>query len=183
MQVDRVALISICQQFGPLLHVPDGLDGVKVLWALAGNESDFGTNCSPRHESGYCPISKGHYAAAIAGLTRQFGCLAHCSFGAWQVMLCNCPGFTPLELLQDLDKQVQATVGFLNRAIFDGQGARSLAEIGDAFNAGNFRDLKIRAAALGVPLATLEGNPFEMAKMADAAYMDKLVKNYAVEMG
>lgn len=182
MNVTRTQLIAACQRYGPLVRVPAGIDGTRLLWGLSGNESSFGQNCAPRHEPGYCPISNGRYAAMMTSLTNQWGCLAHMSFGCWQVMLVNCMGFSPLELLHDLDAQAEACVGFLNRRIFDEQHAATLAEIGDAYNHGNCRDLVSRASELGIPETELERRPDEMAKMTAAAYMTRLAKNYTVPM-
>jgi len=63
------------------------LDPVKILWAFAGVESSFGLQSNPRHENGYC--YNGRYFDAM--LTDKWGCLAHCSYGPWQVMFTNFP--------------------------------------------------------------------------------------------
>lgn len=139
MKVDREILGMFCRKLGPFLKAPEGLDATQLLWAIAGNESSFGGNISPRHEPGYC--YKGHYFSADA--TKQYGCLAHCSFGPWQIMAPNAMGFSPVELVSDLETCGMATVAFLNREILGRQGAQTLDEIGDAYNSGNFRDHNI----------------------------------------
>jgi len=182
MNITRQQLIAACQRYGPLVRVPAAIDGTRLLWGLSGNESSFGQNCAPRHEAGYCPISSGRYSGMVHSLTNQWGCLAHMSFGCWQVMLVNCIGFSPLELLHDVDAQAQAVVGFLNRRIFDEQHASTLAEVGDAYNHGNFRDLVSRAEGLGISEGVLLTRPDEMAKIFAGGYMARLAKNYTVPM-
>jgi hypothetical protein len=132
-------LVRACELYGPLVKVPPGLDGVLLLWALSGNESSYAANCGPRHEPIYCT---GKYAAApaVVQLTKRFGHDAHCSFGPWQLLLVNAPGYVPAELRDDINKCAEATVGFLNRETFARQHAQTLAHIGDAYNSGNFRD-------------------------------------------
>lgn len=110
----------------------------QILWAFAGVESSFGQNFAPRHESSYCRRGK-YYDAA---LTREHGCLAHCSFGPWQVMFPNFPtGTTPHDLLDELagpELGVKAAIRRINLALR--QGASDLAQLADAYNSGNFRD-------------------------------------------
>ena len=43
-----------CRISGPdLAGLPRGVDGAQLLWAMAGNESSFGVNCTPRHEPAF----------------------------------------------------------------------------------------------------------------------------------
>jgi hypothetical protein len=143
VRVDRITLADICRQYGPkIILLPAGVDGPTLLWAMAGVESGFGENCVPRHEPEYCPqilwhkhLSPEGEAEYIQrsgmysrdqgqpGLFARFGCLACCSFTPWQIMAVHAalgmdgPQITPLELLNDLDKGVQAVVAFLNKKI------------------------------------------------------------------
>jgi hypothetical protein len=155
VKVDTQIIATLCRQYGPALNVPIGINGVCLLWALAGNESSFGASCAPRHELGYC---YGH-KYFDASYTHEWGCLAHCSFSPWQIMATNAKGFTPLELLDDPEKAIQATVGFLNRQILGAEKAATLSEIADAYNSGNWRDAIV---------------PQE--------YIDRLIKNCGVAM-
>lgn len=157
MRVDSNVLAQLCKTYGPQLNVPPSLNGAQLLWALSGNESSFGSNCNPRHEPGYCPIMHGHYAPAIATLTRDFGCLAHCSYGPWQIMACNASGFTPLDLL-DPDKAAHATVNFLNREILGRQKATTLEQIADAYNSGNWSDANVPTAYIEKFVASYRQN-------------------------
>jgi hypothetical protein len=99
------------------------LDRTKLLWAIAGVESSFGLHCYPRHEPGYC--FGGKYFDRER--SEEWGCLAHCSYGPWQVMFTHFPfGVSPLSLVWDTDGSIAAEIGIrgaidvLNRAIADG---------------------------------------------------------------
>ena len=112
-----------------------GVDPVKLLWGIAGVESTYGLNSNPRHENGYC--YNGRYFDAK--LTDEWGCLAHCSFGPWQVMFPNFPnGVSAISLLPQGDGHVaadlsaMAAVAILNQAI--ARGARNLSDIVIAYN-------------------------------------------------
>ncbi len=158
---DEVA--AACRKWGTSLELqrcPD-VDGVPLLWALAGNESSFGANSKPRHELGFC---KGRYAEnpKVQDLTKRFGHAAHCSFGCTQVMLVNVPGdVVDLGAFDTAEGCIATTVIFLNEVILGRQGARTLEQIGDAYNSGNFRDME----SAGVK-----------------AYVAELRVNYAVRM-
>jgi hypothetical protein len=111
------------------------VDPVKLLWAIAGVESNFGQNSAPRHEQGYC--YGGRYFNVLA--TNDIGCLAHCSYGPWQVMYANFPKLTDPRSLIPFDDgtlsaelSVRAAISVLNRAI--SRGAKSLAELVIAYN-------------------------------------------------
>lgn len=138
MSVPRERIAELCQQYGSVMNgvLPKDIDGAQLLWALAGNESSYGDNCSPRHEPGYCYITHGGYSKnpSIVEMTEDWGCLAHCSLGPWQLMADNILGFTPMEILCDPEKACLATVGFLKRAVLP--MAQSLDDIGHFYNAG-----------------------------------------------
>jgi hypothetical protein len=111
------------------------LDPSKLLWAFAGVESSFGQNSHPRHEQGYC--YNGRYFQQKA--TEQWGCLAHCSYGPWQVMFDHFPnGVTPIALLPQGDGHVaadlsaMACVAILNQAL--ARGAKTLTDLAMAYN-------------------------------------------------
>lgn len=112
-----------------------GVDPVKLLWAIAGVESSFGENSYPRHEQGYC--FHGRYYDPKA--TAEWGCLAHCSYGPWQVMFDHFPPtISPIGLLVQgdgsgaADASCQAAIGVLNAAI--ARGAKSLFDLVIAYN-------------------------------------------------
>jgi hypothetical protein len=133
MVVDQKTLAGLCRTYGAfLLNLPADVEGPKLLWALAGNESDFGSNAVPRHEQGYC--YGGRYFDH--NLTKQFGCHAHCSYGPFQIMAEFAPGFTVTELNEDAEKATQASLGFLNRKL-EHFKPKLLDEIGEIWNTGH----------------------------------------------
>lgn len=135
MKVAPEIVAALCRKHGADLFTPASwqgtpLDKVSLLWAIAGNESAFGLNCTPRHEDGYC--YKGRYFDSER--TRQWGCLAHCSYGPWQAMFSDfAVGVSPLSLMWEIDGRVAAETGLLgairvlNHAI--SHGAAKLADI------------------------------------------------------
>jgi hypothetical protein len=140
VQIASEILASLCREragdvLSPLVWRDMSFDKTKLLWGLCGVESSFGFNCNPRHELGYCFGSR--YFNPLT--TSQWGCLAHCSYGPWQVMYGNFPkGVSPLSLVWDSDGRVaselciRAAIGVLNRAI--GRGAKGFAELVVAYN-------------------------------------------------
>lgn len=111
------------------------ISGRKLLWGLAGVESTFGQFSNPRHENSYCFAGR-YYDPA---LTAEWGCLAHCSYGPWQVMFSNFPkGVSPISLLPQADGHVaadlslMACVALLNQAL--ARGAKTLIDLVTAYN-------------------------------------------------
>lgn len=133
-------LAALCRKWAPELFTPTNwqgtpLDKVRLLWGICGVESSFGANCNPKHEAGYC--FGGKYFNPVA--TRSWGCLAHCSFGPWQVMYANFPyGVSPLSLMWDEDGRVpselciRGATGVLNKII--ARGVRNLSDIVIGYN-------------------------------------------------
>jgi len=131
---------ALCRKHAPDLFTPTSwqgtpLDKVRLLWAISGVESSFGLNCNPRHEHGYC--FGGRYLDPER--TREWGCLAHCSYGPWQVMFPHFPlSVSPLSLMWDTDGRVAAeqclvgAIKVLNVAI--AHGAKNLGDIVIAYN-------------------------------------------------
>lgn len=140
MKVGSDVVAALCRKHADGLLTPVNwqgtpLDKVRLLWGIAGVESSFGLNCNPRHEAGYCYGGK-YFNPALSG---EWGCLAHCSYGPWQVMLANFPvGVSPLALLWLEDGRVASeacilgAVRVLNRAI--ASGVRNLGDIVVAYN-------------------------------------------------
>jgi hypothetical protein len=140
VKVDPEIVAALCRKHAPDLLTPVSwqgtpLDKVRLLWGIAGVESSFGLNCNPRHEQGYC------YGARYFNPhhTSEWGCLAHCSFGPWQVMFSNFPeGVSPLALVWLMDGRVASeacllgAIRTLNRAI--AAGTRNLGDVVIAYN-------------------------------------------------
>src|SRR6185437_2959221 len=146
-------IAALCRVHGPKLSVLAPLDGERVLWALAGCESDFGVYGLPKHEDGYCA---GH-RYDIPALTKRWGCAAHCSYGPWQVMFAHLDYLLPSpqrdpsllifaagdagpKFAATADYLCAATAQFLAAEILGRQKASTLAEIAKAYNHGNWAD-------------------------------------------
>ena len=136
MAFPTYTIVALCQKYGPSLKLPPGIDGAKLLYALAGNESSFGANCTPRHEPAY--DVGGHYAdsSVCRPLLAQFGSAAACSYGPWQLLLANAPQCTPTELMSDADAACAATVAFLNSYVLGLRKAQTVAQIAEIYNSG-----------------------------------------------
>jgi hypothetical protein len=147
-------IAAACQTGTPLGPLPEGVYGPQLLWAIAGNESSFGFNCTPRYEQAF--DFGGPYADAA--LLNRFGRAAACSYGPWQIMFCNCPqDYMPADM-QDLNKATLATVLFLNRQL-ERYCPSSLSSIAAIWNG---------------------GNPSAIARASVANYSANLAKNYLV---
>lgn len=126
-----------CRNFGKSVGpLPDGVDAAQLLWAMAGVESSFGLNCQPRHEPAY--DVGGHYAthAPMPGLLMNYGAAAACSYGPWQVMLCEAPPGTAPTSFDFLDNCGRITIADLNRKLRMFRPV-NLAQIGECWNAGH----------------------------------------------
>lgn len=128
---DKFELADACRLYGrQIQYLHPSVNGIHLLWALAGNESSFGANDVPRHEAGYCRGGK----YFDKDLTAKYGCWAHCSYGFSQIMFANAArlGFQmPALLAQDLKTQMLATVAMLETPPFHG---KLLPEIGRLWN-------------------------------------------------
>ena len=128
---------AMCEKYGPQVGpLPTGVDGAQLLWAMSGNESGFGTNCTPRHEKAF--DAGGIYGshAPMPSLIALYGSpAAASSYGPLQVMLCNAGGLAPAGF-DDIDQAFAASVSYLNTLLrrFKPQ---SLDEIGECWNAGH----------------------------------------------
>jgi hypothetical protein len=121
------------------------LDGPGVMYAFALTESihrgDL-LDCTPRFEPAYFSgrYSKEKHQAELNALYGPDGAK---SYGNWQVMLVNAPGFKPSEFT-DPEKGALAFLGYMNRYLAGqanlGRAPRTLGELGDMYNSGNCRD-------------------------------------------
>ncbi len=129
-------VLAACQKYGPLLLVPSDLDGIRVMAAIAQVESTMGMNCGPRFEEAYFDGGK-FCGPEQKHLNDEFGYDAASSFGPWQLMFINCPGYTPDELKKDLNCCARAFVAHFNNYVIRGKGAKTLEEIGMVWNGGH----------------------------------------------
>lgn len=129
---------AFCAQWAPSLQgaLPASVDPTKLLWAFAGNESSFGENCTPRHEPAYDEGGLYSSAPSQAPLLKAFGSAGACSYGPFQIMLCNCPaGTTPDEMAQ-LDIAFMVSVNFMKKQ-FLRFGPIDVYSCGAIWNAGH----------------------------------------------
>lgn len=140
--------LAACRKYGPLLKVEFPLKSYEVMLAIGAVESGggmlaaIGHDCGPRHEPAY--DSGGHVwqnSLEQQKLVGQYGSAAACSYGPWQVMFINCPGFTPSELETDLEANARCFVAYFNSYVIKARGAKTLVEIGQVYNGGHiFKD-------------------------------------------
>ena len=134
----ELEVVPKCHKWGgSLLLDGTGLDGAKLLWAISGRESTFGTNIKPRFEASYAK----NVSPQMIALRSRLGDASACSFGPWQLMAVNVtPFLESVEQFADLDFCAAQTVNHINIAILRAQGAKTLTQIADAYNSGNFHD-------------------------------------------
>lgn len=166
MNFTRLQIADACRAYGSqITGLPEGVDGVQLLWAMSGNESSFGANCTPRHEpaydlGGFIYEANTPDAQRLRNLVEEFGSLAASSFGPWQIMFINCPpNYIPSDM-DDLDKAAVATVLFLNRQLNRFKPS-TLRSIGAIWNG---------------------GNPGALKRPEVQVYADRLERNYAVPL-
>ncbi len=139
----KIEVLASCAKYGPVLKVPSGLDGERVMIAMAANESGggdvkfVGNDCGPRHEPAY-DVGGSVWASSPAqrSLVAQYSRNGASSFGPWQTMLINCPGFTPAELETNLDDCARSFVSHFNSYVAHFE-PKNLTEIGQIWNLGH----------------------------------------------
>lgn len=137
MNFTKQDVLAACAKYGPLLTVPDGLDGVRVMAAIASNESTFGMYCGPRHESAF--DTGGQWCVGYQlSLVQQYGSAAACSYGPWQMLFAN---FSAADLptveAGTLDMFAQEFLWHFNAYVMGCRKPTSLDEIGMVWNAGH----------------------------------------------
>jgi hypothetical protein len=135
MKLAPEIVAELCRKYAGVVLTPANwqgtpLDKVRLLWGIAGVESSFGERSNPHHDASYCVGGRW----VDKDKTHAWGCLAHCSYGPWQVEFPNFPvGVSPLSLMWSMDGRIaselclSAAVRVLNRAI--APGAQKLADI------------------------------------------------------
>lgn len=148
--VTRSDCNRLCLKYGPFLQVAGLLDpwgnkmsGSQMLLALAGRESSFGHNITPRYEPAYDIGGPYGNSSSQVALLEKYGRLAASSFGLLQLMACNARGFTPIQLATNVEDAMRASVDRLNYYVIGHQKADTLEKICDAWNTGNFKDRNI----------------------------------------
>lgn len=167
----RPVLQACYREGGQILGLVDdaghAVDGVRLLWALAGIESDYGRLAEyARHEPAYMPGGRYYQQAfALRQAWARWGVLAACSFGAFQIMHATARelGYDgPPHGLIDHETCARWARTLIVRRFIDGHGATTLRSIFDAYNSGTHRDGVVPAdyirkglAAYGQPLPAL----------------------------
>ena len=113
-----------------------GVETAQMWWAMAGVESSFGMNCTPRHEPAFDVGGVYGSGPIMKPLLAKFGRAAACSYGPWQLMFCNAPDYLAPADFDDLEEAARASASYLtllNRRY----GIGSLAEVGECWNGGH----------------------------------------------
>jgi hypothetical protein len=134
---DKATIAALSEKYGPMLLVDPDIDAGALMYAIAGRESSFGHDFIPRHEPAYDVGGAYANAPTQAKLLQLYGRAAACSYGPWQVMLDNCAGFTPNDLLNP-ENGARAFVHFLNGYVIATRHAHTIEQIAQTYNSGNF---------------------------------------------
>lgn len=129
-------MLGACKNYAPLLPEMAGVDPVRLLAALAMNESTVGMNCGPKHEDTW--DVGGRYASdpVQAKNLEMFPYTAAMSYGPWQIMFYNAPGYTPTELNTQLLLVTRATIAYLSKQIQRWK-ITTVQQIGEMWNWGH----------------------------------------------
>jgi hypothetical protein len=132
----KADVIAACNQYGPLLHVPPGVDGIRCMIALASNESSLGANCGPRPE----PFYQHSQQLLQMNLNTEYGEIAWSSHGPFQMMFVNFSVETQAAIAKGtvtLQDYAVEFVRFFNFYVIGVRKASTLAEIGEVWNLGH----------------------------------------------
>jgi len=136
-------LTAAIARYAPDLHVPEGINAIALLRALASQEtSDPSRTRSSKHENSYCYGGRYH-TSALRQVEWKYGCAVHSSWSPWQIMYATAAlrGFEgdPVEL-RDPMVAGQYVVAELNERVFDLLQDVKLQDIFDEWNSGTARD-------------------------------------------
>lgn len=134
------------------------VNAIGLMRAICQNETSGGARWGATyHEAAYCyggPYYKGDGPGGRPGddvlrdLTKAWGCLAHQSFGPWQVLYITAyeHGFREDPVLLRLPHVcAEFLVKILNRRLFDKMAGATLEDALDAWNSGQARDANVPA--------------------------------------
>ncbi len=150
----RPVLQACYREGGQILGLVDdagrAVDGVRLLWAIAGIESDYGRLADyARHEPAYMPGGR-YYQQAFAQRQAwaRWGVLAACSFGPFQIMHATARelGFdgSPA-LLMEPQTCAEWARRLIVRRFIESHGATTLRHVLDSYNSGTYRDANVPA--------------------------------------
>ncbi len=135
-------VLALCRTYGPLLQLDEdsGIDGPRLMAAIAWCESSSGQNMTPRYEAAYDIGGAYSENSPQKELLALWGKQAAYTYGPWQMLPCNARGFSPKELFEDNEKCALAFVGFFNRYVAGFRRASTLDQIFQTYNSGHFTD-------------------------------------------
>jgi hypothetical protein len=162
---DMVAAIAEAIELWSLqLRAPRAISRTALMRAIADVETRGGERWGATlHESAYCYGGKYYQMSAeLRRLSHPWGCLAHSSFGPWQIMFITAHenGFSddPVRL-RDPMIGAEYLTKILNKRVFDKLPDATPEDAFDAWNSGRARDAMI---------------PTDYIKKAKAAYLSHL---------
>jgi hypothetical protein len=157
LSMPRTELARLCRIYGAGLQhdlalTDDGcgkpIDGPRLLWAMAGQESSFGSNMKPRFEPAYYMGGRYWNAQTPGGKEVRDGVALYgrdfaCSYGPLQILAVNAKGHSPMELGSDPEKALAAACAMLRLVVLQRQKASTIGEICDCWNTGNDKDKNV----------------------------------------
>lgn len=141
----KAAISEAVEHWAPSLRAPAGVNPIALMRAIADNETEGGARWGATlHEPAFCYGGKYYIASAeLHRLSIPWGCLAHSSFGPWQILFITAHenGFSddPVRL-RDPMTGAEYLTKILNRRVFDRLPDASPEDAFDAWNSGRARD-------------------------------------------
>jgi len=139
------AISKAIEHWASSLRVPAGVNPIALMRAICDNETNGGARWGATlHEPAYCYGGKYYIGSeALHRLSVPWGCLAHSSFGPWQILYitANEHGFSddPVRL-RDPMVCAEYLTKILNSRVFDKIPDALPEEAFDAWNSGRARD-------------------------------------------
>jgi hypothetical protein len=151
ISMPRTELARLCRIYGAGLQhdlalTDDGcgkpIDGPRLLWSLAGQESSFGSNMKPRFEPAYYMGGRYWNAQTPGGKEVRDGVALYgrdfaCSYGPLQILAVNAKGHSPLELGSDPETALAAACAMLRLVVLQRQKASTIEQVCQAWNGGH----------------------------------------------
>lgn len=141
----RAAISEAVEHWAAFLRVPAGVNPIALMRAICDLETEGGERWGATlHEAAYCYGGK-YYRDSdeLRRLSRPWGCLAHSSFGPWQILFITAheAGFLgdPVRL-RDPMIGAEYLTKILNRRVFDKLPDAVPEDAFDAWNSGRARD-------------------------------------------
>lgn len=141
--VDQGLLRRLVKEQAAKLELQDDeIDPEVLLAAILFCESNMGKNTTPRVEKAYLPGGRYFKADHVQAAYQEYGEAAAASYGPWQVLY-----ITALELgfsgspkeLEEPAVNLSFAIKVINQRALR-RGARTVAQIADAYNSGSHRD-------------------------------------------